>query len=194
MAALPKFIALYAAMYAAYGVASPFLPAFVSERGLSPEELGLALAMGTGMRLVSAPLAGRIGDLVQALRAVLAFSIAAAALVTLGYLSARGFWMMLVVMLLHAYALAPMTVLADALALGARSFEYGRVRGAGSAAFILGTLISGQAIGAFGLEVIIPLQALLLGAAALAAVRVPDLAHARSLHQHRGALDLIGLP
>lgn len=177
MTALPKFVALYAAMYAAYGAASPFLPAFVSGRGLSPQEIGFALAAGTGMRLVSAPLAGRIADLVQALRVMLVVSIAAAALVTLGYLSARGFWMVLAVMVLHAWALAPMTVLADALALGARSFEYGRVRGTGSAAFILGTLVSGQAIGAFGLEVIVPLQALLLGAAGLAAVRVPEIEH-----------------
>ncbi len=177
MTALSKFVALYAAMYAAYGVASPFLPAFVSGRGLSPQEIGLALAAGTAVRLVSAPLAGRIADLVQALRVMLVVSIAAAALVTLGYLSARGFWMVLAVMVLHAWALAPMTVLADALALGARSFEYGRVRGTGSAAFILGTLVSGQAIGVFGLEVIVPLQALLLGAAALAAVRVPEIEH-----------------
>jgi PPP family 3-phenylpropionic acid transporter len=175
--ALPKFIALYAAMYAAYGVASPFLPAFVSGRGLSPQEIGFALAAGTATRLVSAPLAGRIADLVQSLRLMLVVSIAAAALVTLGYLSARGFWMVLAVMVLHAWALAPMTVLADALALGARSFEYGRVRGTGSAAFILGTLVSGQAIGAFGLQVIVPLQALLLGTAALAAVRVPEIEH-----------------
>ena len=177
MSALPKFVALYAAMYAAYGVASPFLPAFVSGRGLSPPEIGMALAAGTAVRLVSAPLAGRIADLVQALRVMLVVSIAMAALVTLGYLSARGFWMVLAVMVLHAWALAPMTVLADALALGARSFEYGRVRGTGSAAFILGTLISGQAIGAFGLQVIVPLQALLLGAAALAGVRVPEIEH-----------------
>ena len=177
MTALPKFVALYAAMYAAYGVASPFLPAFVSERGLSPEELGLALALGTGIRLVSAPMAGRIADLLQGLRVMLVVSIAAAALVTLGYLSARGFWMLLAVMLLHAWTLAPMTVLADALALGARGFEYGRVRGTGSAAFILGTLVSGQAIGAFGLEVIVALQALLLCAAALAATQVPEIEH-----------------
>ena len=175
MTSLPRFVALYAAIYGAYGVASPFLPAFVSARGLSPQEIGFALAAGTATRLVSAPLAGRIADLVQALRVMLVVSIAAAALVTLGYLSARGFWMVLAVMALHAWALAPMTVLADALALGARSFEYGRVRGTGSAAFILGTLISGQAIGVFGLEVIVPLQALLLGAAALAAVRVPEI-------------------
>jgi len=196
--ALPKFVALYAAMYAAYGVASPFLPAFVSERGLTPEELGFALAAGTGVRLVSAPFAGRIADLLQALRVVLVVSIAAAALVTLGYLSARGFWMVLAVMLLHAWALAPMSVLADALALGAASrpagFEYGRVRGTGSAAFILGTLVSGQAIGGFGLEIIIPLQALLLGGAALAATRVPELPHARTAHAHPGARELLRLP
>src|SRR2546430_14354525 len=98
-------------MYAAYGVASPFLPAFVSERGLSPEQLGLALALGTGVRLVSAPLAGRIGDFLQGLRVMLVVSIAAAAFATLGYLWARGFWMVLAVMLLHAWTLAPMTVL-----------------------------------------------------------------------------------
>ena len=91
MTALPKFVALYAAMYAAYGVASPFLPAFVSERGLSPEEIGLALAAGTCVRLVSAPLAGRIADLVQSLRVMLVVAIGVAALVTLGYLPARGF-------------------------------------------------------------------------------------------------------
>jgi MFS transporter, PPP family, 3-phenylpropionic acid transporter len=179
--ALPKFVALYAAIYAAYGVASPFLPAFVTERGLSPEEIGLALAAGTCVRLVSAPLASRIADLVQGLRVMLVVSIAAAAVVTLGYLPARGFWMVVAVMMLHAWALAPMTVLADALALGAAvrtaGFEYGRVRGTGSSAFILGTLVSGQAIGAFGLGVIVPLQALLLGAAAFAATRVAEIEH-----------------
>ena len=58
-------------MYAAFGVASPFLPAFVSARGLPPEQLGLVLGAGTAVRLLTAPLAGRIGDLIQALRVVL---------------------------------------------------------------------------------------------------------------------------
>ena len=38
-----RFIFLYAAMYAAFGVASPFLPAFVSERGLPADQLGIVL-------------------------------------------------------------------------------------------------------------------------------------------------------
>jgi MFS transporter, PPP family, 3-phenylpropionic acid transporter len=185
---LPRFILLYAAMYAAFGVASPFLPAFVSGRGLSTGQLGFMLAAGTAVRLLTAPLAGRIGDLIQGLRVVLVVCTALAASVTLGYLPAHGFWPLLALSLWHAASLGPVTVLADALALGAaspplgsgrRGFEYGWVRGTGSAAFIVGTLLSGQAVSALGLDVIVWWQALLLGAAAAAATLVPELRHDR---------------
>jgi MFS transporter, PPP family, 3-phenylpropionic acid transporter len=182
MASLPRFVLLYAGMYAAYGVASPFLPAFVNARGVAPEQVGLVLAAGTAMRLLAAPLAGRIADRLQALRAVLVVCIACAAATTLAYVPAHGFLPFLLLTLLHAAFLAPMTVLADALALGsskAAKFEYGWVRGAGSAAFIAGIGLSGQLVGGFGLEAIIWSQALLLAAAAIAATRIPELAHER---------------
>lgn len=202
MQALPRFVLLYAAMFAAYGVASPFLPAFVNERGLPPEQLGAVLAAGTAIRLLSAPLAGRIGDLMQALRVALVVCTALAAAVTLGYLPARGFWIFLALTLLHAAALAPTTVLADALSLGAANrqprFEYGWVRGTGSAAFIAGTLLSGQAIGAFGLEAIVWSQAFLLAAAAVAGLFVPELAHERTSEAvrapARGVMLLLRIP
>src|SRR5262249_6091858 len=162
--ALPRFVLLYAALYAAFGVASPFLPAYLGARGLSPEELGLALGAGTAVRLLTAPLAGRIRGLIRALRVLLAVGAALAALPGLGYLAAHVFWTLLAVSLLHAASLAPVTVLADALALASSrppdkggacraggfrdgrrpsgSFEYGWVRGTGSAAFIAGTSLS----------------------------------------------------
>jgi MFS transporter, PPP family, 3-phenylpropionic acid transporter len=183
---LTRFILLYAAMYAAFGVASPFLPSFLRARGLSPEQLGVLLSAGTAVRLLTAPLAGRIGDLIQALRVVLVVCIALAASVTLGYLVGHGFWILLGMNLLHAASLGPITILADALALGSasarpssgrRGFEYGWVRGTGSAAFIVGTLLSGQAVVAFGLDLIVWLQALLLAVAAFAAILVPELIH-----------------
>ena len=186
---LTRFILLYGAMYAAFGVASPFLPSFLSARGLPPEQLGLVLGAGTAVRLLTAPLAGRIGDLIQALRVVLVICTALAASATLGYLAAHEIWILLGVGLLHAASLAPITILADALALGAatppassgrRGFEYGWVRGTGSAAFIIGTLLSGQAVSAFGLDIIIWLQALLLGMAACAGILVPELIHHRT--------------
>ena len=91
-----------------------------------------------------------------------------------------------------------MTVLADALALGAASrrpgFEYGWVRGTGSAAFILATLASGQAVSAVGLDAIVWAQALLLAVAAFAATRVPELVHQRSAAPAGGAAVLLRLP
>jgi MFS transporter, PPP family, 3-phenylpropionic acid transporter len=204
---LIRFVLLYAAMYAAFGVASPFLPAFLSGRGLSPEQLGLVLSAGTTVRLLTTPVAGRIGDLLQALRLVLIVCTALAASVTLGFLAAHGFWILLGIKLLHDASLAPITVLADALALGSaspspkdrrRGFEYGWVRGTGSAAFIVGTLLSGQAVSVFGLQLIVWLQAVLLGVSAFAAILVPELIHPRTADAVRapagGVLILLRLP
>jgi MFS transporter, PPP family, 3-phenylpropionic acid transporter len=157
--------------------------------------------------LLTAPLAGRTGDLLQGLRVVLVVCTALAASATLGYLPAHGFWPLLALSLWHAASLGPVTILADALALGAASpppgsgrcgFEYGWVRGTGSAAFIVGTLLSGQAVSAWGLDVIVWLQAMLLGAAAGAATLVPELMHHRTAPDVRapagGVLMLLRLP
>jgi PPP family 3-phenylpropionic acid transporter len=182
-AALPRFVLLYVALYAAFGVASPFLPPFLASRGLTPEQIGLLLALGTAARLPSGAFAGWIADRLQALRVVLAICIAASAIVALGYGAAHGFWLLLAIVLLHSSALAPTTTIADALALnasvprdGSRGFEYGVVRGSGSAAFIAGSIMAGQAIVAVGLIAIIPLSAALLVVAAVLALLVPAIA------------------
>jgi PPP family 3-phenylpropionic acid transporter len=179
VAPVGRFIVLFALIYGAFGVASPFLPAFLEMRGLAPEQIGLVLGAGTAIRLISGPAAGRLADWLRALRRVLAFCLALAVLATLCYLAGSEFALLLVVGLLHAAALAPITVLADALALGAATrrpvgFEYGWVRGGGSAAFIAGSIAAAQAIGAFGLTAIIGLQAALLALAASCVTLVPE--------------------
>jgi PPP family 3-phenylpropionic acid transporter len=180
MSALHRFVALYALMYAAFGVSSPFMPAFFEGRGLAPEQVGILFAAGTAIRLVSGPLVGRLADLTQALHVVLAICALLAALIALGLLASPSFTPLLLTSLLYAAALAPTTTLADALALGAAQprgaqpgFEYGWVRGTGSAVFVIGTLISGQVVGFWGLTSIIVLQATLLVAASGAATLVP---------------------
>src|SRR5262245_38061569 len=159
---LTAFIALYATMYAAFGVASPFWPRFFETRGLAPDELGLLLALGVAVRLVAGPLAGRLADQLGALRAVLALCSAAAAALALTLLAAQGFAVLLLLHMAHAAALAPITTLADALALNAArraAFEYGWVRGAASAAFIAGTLVAGQILVAADVSAIAWMQA-----------------------------------
>lgn len=200
MSPLGRFVALYAQMYAAFGVSSPFLPAFFASRGLGPEQIGILFGAGTAVRLVSGPLGGRIADRTQALRVVLAACAALAALVALALLPARGFAPLFTIGVLQAAALAPITTLADALALRAATqrgsgsrFEYGWVRGTGSAIFVVGTLASGQVVGAWGLGATILLHAALLVAAASAALLVPEGRRAVPITGHTPAATAAGL-
>ena len=196
---LPRFLALYTALFAAFGVASPFFAAFLSGRGLRPEAIGLVLAAGTATRLLAGPVGGRIADRLGTPRLVLVAYAAAAAGVAFGYLPATGVAVFLLVSVAHAATLAPLTPIADALTLRATGerLHYGWVRGSGSAAFILGTLLSGQAVARFGLSAIIWLNGALLGVAAGCAWLVPDLlARGASIGRERtvGVGSLLRLP
>ena len=184
--ALPRFLVLYAAIYAAFGVKSPYLPALLADHGLEPEAIGLVLAAGTAVRLAAGPAAGRLADRLDAARMVLAGSAAGGAVVVLGYLPAYGLWPLFLIGVIHAAMLAPIAPLADTLALATaaparlggwtgRGFDYGWLRGAGSAAFILGSVLSGQAIARLGIGVIVGLNAALLAVTALGAARAPKL-------------------
>ena len=173
----PAFVLLQGSLYAAYGTESPFLPSFLAERGLTPGEIGVALAAGTLMRLVAGPVAGHVADRSDATRTVVATAAAAAGLISFAYLAGFGFWPLLAVGVLHASAIAALAPLADALALAAAeregTFAYGWVRGAGSAAFVLGTLTSGLLVAQAGLASIIVSSGVLFLVMAAAAARVP---------------------
>jgi PPP family 3-phenylpropionic acid transporter len=179
--ALRSFILLYVLMYASFGVASPFWPRFFETRGMSPEQIGLLLGLGTIVRLIAGPVAARIADRSQRLRHVLAAAAAVAACLALGLPWIGGFWIFLIVRLCQDAALTPTTSLADALALNAsRSaasagmrFEYGWVRGSASAAFVFGTLAAGQVIGWTALTSIAWMHGALLLAAAASTMLLP---------------------
>ena len=207
---LYRFLSLYAALYAGFGVQSPYLPILLDTRHLSPETIALALAAGTAMRLTAAPALARLADRFDAPKAMLALCSAAAGLIGLGYLSAQGAWALIALGVVHTAALAPLPPLSDTLALGAAAptgsggmpkwkFHYGWLRGCGSAAFVVGLVMSGQAIGHFGIAVIVWLNAALLLVASPVALRVPQLLasgeHSRAIaNQARGLLALLRLP
>ena len=187
---LPPFLLLYAALYSAYGTESAYLPAFLHAHDLPLESIGTVLAAGTVVRITAGPAAGRLADRWAARRLVLGLSAALAGLIGSAYLGAYGFWPLLLVCLAHSAVTAPLAPLADALAVPASmgvaassgdaaagpaeadapaassgrttgGFRYGWVRGAGSAAFVGGTLLSGQLVDRFGLACIIVASAAL---------------------------------
>ena len=177
---LVGFIVLYATMYSAFGVASPFWPMFFQSRGLSPQQLGTLLALGTLARLVAGPIVGRIADRIGSLRAVLATCAALAVVAALGLLPEQGYFLLLAISVFQAAALAPITTISDALAITSatdtrrKTFEYGLVRGTGSAAFVVGTLFAGQLLSQnVTLSAIVWMHAALLSGAIIGAGLVP---------------------
>ena len=113
------YVLLYVALYGAFGVASPYWPKLFESKGLTPQQIGLILAAALLVRLAAGPLLGQLADLLASLRLVLASSIVMAAAAAVAYLWADTFWLVLVIALAQAIALAPTTSLADALTVSA---------------------------------------------------------------------------
>jgi PPP family 3-phenylpropionic acid transporter len=170
-----RFLLLYGAMFAAFGVASPFLPALLHERGLGPSEIGAVLAAGTAIRLITGPAVSRLADRFGTHREILAVLLAMAAVIAFGYSPPAGFAIFLIVSVAHASTLAPIVPIADAMTLAAAPgrFQYGWVRGGASAAFIVGAVSAGQVVAATSLGGIVWMNGALLALAAVGALWLP---------------------
>ncbi|MDV2988334.1 UNVERIFIED_CONTAM: MFS transporter [Methylobacteriaceae bacterium AG10] len=171
-----RLLLLYAALYGGYGALSPFLPAFLEGRGLGPGEIGTLLSAAMLVRLAAGPLAGGLADRHGAVRAFLAGGLALSAALTLAFLGGHGFVVLLAVALAQAAATAPLAPLADAMVLaGSRDGAvYGRIRAAGSAAFIATTILTGHLIGLFGHGVGPLACGILFAAGTMLALRLPS--------------------
>jgi PPP family 3-phenylpropionic acid transporter len=176
----PGFLLLYGALYASYGTESAYLPAFLRSHGLALEQIGLVLAAGTIVRIVAGPAAGRLADHLRAHKMVVTTAAGLSGVIGLAYIPAFGFAPLLAVSMAHAAVTASLAPLSDALSVTAsdngRTFQYGWVRGAGSVAFVAGTLLSGQLIDRFGLSSIIVSSSILFLVMALCAMRTPAVA------------------
>ena len=73
------YIVLYVALYAAFGVSSPFWPKVFETRALTPQQIGLILDAAMLVRLAAGPLIGMLADLLGSLRLLLATCAALAA-------------------------------------------------------------------------------------------------------------------
>lgn len=169
----------YATQFFGFGVILPFLPAVLAARGLDAAEVAIVLAVGSATRLVAGPAVGRVADALGAPRLVLAVVSAVAALAAMGFLWAAGFVLLLAVHAALSAATAPVMPLTDALTIAAarrEGFDYGRVRAAGSIAFIAAALLAGQAVAGFGADAAVALMALGFAGTAVAALLLPPAA------------------
>jgi PPP family 3-phenylpropionic acid transporter len=166
----------YAALFITLGVQLPFLPVWFAAKGLDAQAIGIALAVPMLVRVFAIPMATRMADRRDALRAVIMVvaAVGVAGYAVLGL--AEGFAAIVLAYALASAAYAPVMMLADAYALRGLprwGLAYGPVRLWGSAAFIAASFGAGSLLDVMAARDLIWL---IVGAMALATVAACGLA------------------
>jgi PPP family 3-phenylpropionic acid transporter len=138
--------AFYAALFLVLGVQLPFLPVWLTAKGLDAGAIGIVLAIPAVIRIVAIPVATRMVDRRDAVRGVIILASAAAVAGFAALAFAQGAAAIMLVYALASAAYAPVMMLADTYALrglAQRGRAYGPVRVWGSAAFIAASFGAG---------------------------------------------------
>ncbi|HVC59510.1 MAG TPA: MFS transporter [Acetobacteraceae bacterium] len=197
MSAGTRVALFFAAIFAAGAVNGSFLPLFFADRGLSPEAIGRVLGLAALLRVLAGPGWGSVADRIGRRRPVLCAAGSVAALAALGYVPLTGFPGFLAVASVQGMAAAALSPLVDSLALALareQRLEYGPVRSAGSAAYMLASAVTGRLLTAAGTALVPWLLALGYAAAAALAPLLPEAVVPRTAARPLAGLRMFALP
>ncbi len=149
---------VFAALFLVYGAQLPFWPLWLAAAGLGEGEIGLFLGLSIVARILGGVAAPWLADLTGRRRTALALAAlaGAAAFAAHPFVETRAALFLLT--LCWAMALAAALPIADALAGAAAArhgFAYAHARAAGSASFLLATLLCGAAAARWGPDAIL---------------------------------------
>ena len=187
--------AFMAAMFSAFAISGAFLSLFLSDRGLSPDRIGLVLGAASLVRVCAGPGWGVLADHFGQRRKLMALAAGLAGCAALALVPADGFLPVLLVVAWQGAAAAALSPLSDSLALAlAREgrMVYGPARAAGSAAFMVASAAGGRMLAVAGTRIVPWLIAAGFGVAALIALFLPEpVRPAAGARRLSGALDLL---
>ncbi|GGF59608.1 MFS transporter [Azorhizobium oxalatiphilum] len=171
----------YAALFFAQGINMPFFSLWLAARGLTPTEIGTALAIPLVTRLLATPLLGVLSDWLGKPKAVLA-TLAAVAVVLMSVMAFMRSTLAIFILLgIIALFWNPTFQLLDAYATRqarAGRVDYGRSRLWGSVAFIIANLAGGVVIAQAGQNATMALLLLGLAALLITCLLLPELPRA----------------
>lgn len=148
-----RIAAFYGALFLYIGVYVPFFPVYLSALGLTATQIGLVMALPLVIRIAATPVMTWLADRAGNASAVLCAYAWGVLATTLTYLLARDFAAVALAVSINAVFLNPVMPITEALALrGVRIYalDYGRMRLAGSATFIIGNLAGGAVLASQG--------------------------------------------
>lgn len=172
--ATPLRLAIYNAAFFAYiGAYTTYWSVWLADVGLSPATIGLCISISAWLRVLINPtiahLADRRGERRRPMLALLLLGLVLYGLLLSG---PREVWFVAPLSILATLAASAILPLGEAVTLAvvyARKLDYGRLRLWGSLAFIATGILTGEAVGRFGIAVV---PVMVLGCVALAALAV----------------------
>jgi len=181
---------------AAIGATAPFLYLVYRQHGLTPFEIGIAIAVAHVMNFVSAPVWGAANDLQQRQGGLPLLPIAClgAGPAILLLIIARGLVPILAVIVVWGFFAGSIISLADAATLtmlGHKRHYYGRVRVWGSLGSVCSSLLVGLLGNRLGLEILFPIYTLLLLLCAGLAFSFPQARYENKPPISKGVLHLL---
>lgn len=183
----------YVALFLAMGAHQPFWPLWLSDWGLSAEEIGFYTALGIGVRVVAGFVIPAVADRLDARRWTLTICCAGGAVLFLWHLGITTRPVLLLATLGTGAAFAGITPVSEALGLAAArvwNFHYAQARGIGSSGYLIGSVLSGMLAAWAGSWVVLWWIVVCMLAAAALAVAHPGGGQVRSASPPR--LDEIG--
>jgi MFS transporter, PPP family, 3-phenylpropionic acid transporter len=167
----------YALLLAGPGVFLPFFPLWLANRGLSPSEIGLALAIPMIMRVIASAPFARIGDGRLGPRRTFLLMVCATALGYGALALAQGFWPIAALLVVTSAFLAPTIPLLDVIVLQGvtlHGHDYGRIRQWGSLAWLAASVAAGFLLVHLPVDAVPPILALLSALTVFAGLSLPD--------------------
>jgi PPP family 3-phenylpropionic acid transporter len=190
----PRLALFYAAYFVVIGVILPFWPTWLESRGLTAQQIGLLLALGSWGKLVGNPIFTRLADRSGDIRRVLILVAAAALVFYVLFALADGFWPLFAVTMLSALCLSSIMPLGDGLAMGLvarHGLHYGRVRLWGSISFIVAGAGAGWLLTGRSAELVVLLVIAAVGLTLVSCLALPDSGRASAPRTGGGWLGLL---
>ncbi len=170
---------VYAALYVGNGASTPFMPVWLSERGLTGAQVGLVLSLPMLLQILTSPLLALWADRFRLRRTPIAWLAAGTCATYLALAGLHDLAGLAAAWLMAASLYLALPPLIDVIALSraqSEGFNYGLPRGLGSAAYIGAAIVTGSLVTAVSVDVALGWMILAAGLTALGArfVLPPD--------------------
>lgn len=147
-------------VFAPVGVASVYFGIWLSQRGISPGEIGIINALPVLVMLATNVLVGRLADKASDWRHAIIILALIAGAAPIGLFFVSGFWGILLVWTLcvvPGFSLVPVVDAATLRMTQRRGTDFGLIRAWGTIGYMLTTAVSGPLIAWFGESAFVPL-------------------------------------